>query len=207
MGFPIELASVLSGASVYQLRRWRATGLVPPEANDYRPPLYSFRDIVVLRTVVRLRAETSLQKIRVAFRRMPEYDLTDHLSEYMFAVHGKSISVYTDEHWLDLVTAPGQYELYTLGDIYEPFTTYRGVEVVDFRRPRPHLEVDARRVGGWPVLENTRIGYDTVARAIDNVTLFAADVARFYPGVTEAAALDAVSFDDEVRSKSRSYLR
>jgi len=203
--FPIELASVLSGASVHQLRRWRGTNLLVPEANPYSPPLYSFRDVVALRTVVRLRAETSLQKIRAAFRRMPEYALTDHVSEYMFGVRGKSIAVHTDDGWLDLVASPGQYELYSLADIYEPFTTNRGVNVVDFLRPRPHLEIDARRVGGWPVLENTRICYDTIAKAVDNVTLFPQDVARFYPGATEAAALDAISFDDEVRAKAGSY--
>jgi len=160
---------------------------------------------VALRTVVRLRAETSLQKIRAAFGHMPEYDLTEHLSTYRFAVHGRSIAVSTEEGWLDLVRNPGQIELqiYTLAEIYQPFTTRTGVDVVDFLRPRPHLEIDARRVGGWPVLENTRIGYDIVAAVVDNATVFPKDVARFYPGATEVATLDAISFDSEVRSKAR----
>ena len=203
MAFPIELTSVLSGASVSQLRRWKT--LLAPEVRDNRPALYSFRDVVALRTVVRLRADASLQKIRAAFGRMPEYDLTEHLSAYQFAVHGSSIAVSTDDGWLDLVNNPGQIELriYTLAEIYQPFTTKTGVDVVNFLHPRPHLEINARRVGGWPVLENTRIGYDVVAALVDNKTVFPADVERYYPGATVESALDAISFDGEVRAKAR----
>ncbi|MCL2482826.1 MAG: hypothetical protein FWF43_05320 [Propionibacteriaceae bacterium] len=203
MSFPIDLTSVLSGASVSQLRRWRSTNLLIPEVNPARPPLYSFRDVVALRTLVRLRADTSLQKIRSAIKRLPDYDLTDHVSAYLFAVRGKSIVVETDSGWLDLINNPGQYELYNLARIYEPFMTKTGVRVVDFRNPRPNLEVNANRVGGWPVLKNTRIGYDIVAAIVDNHTIFPRDIERFYPGATEAATLDALSFDEEVRSKVR----
>jgi uncharacterized protein (DUF433 family) len=152
-----------------------------------------------------LRAGTSLQKIRTAFSNLVEYDMTDHVSAYLFAVHGRSIVVSTDDGWLDLVAHPGQPELqfYSLGDIYKPFTTNRGQPVADFRRPRKHLEIDVRRAGGWPVLENTRIGYDTIASAIDNVTIFPSTIARFYPGATEAAANDAISLDAEVRSRAK----
>ncbi|MDR0958743.1 MAG: DUF433 domain-containing protein [Propionibacteriaceae bacterium] len=201
MSFPIGVTSVLSGASISQLHRWRRTDLLVPEINAKRPPLYSFRDVVALRTVVRLRANTSLQKIRQAFGRLPEYDLTEHVSSYMFAVRGSSIAVQTDEGWLDLVKNPGNFELYTLADIYAPFVTKQGTQVEDFRHPRPHLEVDARRAGGWPVLENTRIGYDVIASAVDNKTLHPEQVSRFYPGVSTAAARDAISFDSEVRQR------
>ncbi len=201
MAFPIDLTSVLCGASVHQLRRWRRTIPFIPEARPTLPPLYSFRDVVALRTIMRLRAETSLQKIRTAIQRMPEYGLTEHMSTYMFAVHGKDVMVDTDEGWLDIVDHPGQYELLKLWDIYKPFTTNTGVEVVDFLHPRPHLEVNARKASGWPVVEKTRISYDTIANLIDNVTVFPADVARFYPGVDEAAANDAVSLDKQVRAQ------
>lgn len=199
MAFPVNLTSTLTGATVWQLRRWRNTGLLVPETNPSDPPLYSFRDIVALRTVARLRAETSLQKIRFAFAQLSEFDLTEHVSQYMFATHGKSISVQTDDGWLDLVSKPGQYELHTLGDVYAPFTTNRGVQVVDFLHPRPQLDVDVRRLGGWPVLHGTRIDYDVAARAVDNVTVFAKDVARFYPGATEVAVNDAVDFAQQVQ--------
>lgn len=201
MSFPVELTAALTGASSYQLQRWRSSGLLKPE-DGTSPVLYSFRDLVALRTVVRLRSETSLQKIRTAVARLPEYDLTDHMAEYQFATDGKTIAVSTDEGFLDLVKRPGQYHLFSLSKIYEPFTAKSGKEVVDFRRPRQHLQVDARRLGGWPTIEGTRVGYDTIAAVVDGKSITAENVAHFYPGVTQVAAYDAIDFDRYVRQSS-----
>jgi uncharacterized protein (DUF433 family) len=201
MSFPADLASVLSGATPHQLRSWRRTGLLIPEVSPGRPPLYSFRDVVALRAVVRLRGATSLQKIRAAFAALPEFDLTDHPSEYRFATDGKSVAVETEDGFLDLVRNKGAVQLFTLAEIYEPFTTKQGVEVVDFTRPREHLEVNARRMGGWPTASGTRVTYDVIAEAVDGETLTYDDVPRFYPGVTPIAARDAVDFDHVVKSR------
>lgn len=203
MSFPAELTSVLSGASVSQLHRWRRTRLLVPEVHEVRPALYSFRDVVALRTVVRLRAEVSLQKIRSAFGALPEFDLTDHPSEYQFATDGSSVAVWMDDGFMDLVKRPGQFELYSLSDIYKPFTTKAGADVVDFTRPRRHLRVDARKMGGWPTIEGTRVTYDVIAQALDGSDLDSDDIQRFYPGVSAEAAGDAVSFDSQVRSLKR----
>jgi hypothetical protein len=53
------------------------------------------------------------------------------------------------------------------------------------------------------VLENTRIGYDVIASAVDNETLHPDEVSRFYPGATTEATLDAMSFDSGVRARRR----
>lgn len=203
MAFPVDLASVLSGASVSQLHRWRRQGLFVPEVSQQRPVLYSFRDVAALRAVTRLRAETSLQRIRKAFANMEVLDLTEHPSEYQFWTDGRTIVASTETGFVDLVQHPGQYELVTLEDIFEPFESRSGRSVVDFRRPRPHLRVDAGRQGGLPVIEGTRITYDTIASAVDGTTIRVDDVAKFWPGVTPAAAADAVSFDREVRQVRR----
>lgn len=107
MSFPVDLTAALSGATRHQLYRWRRTGLLVPEGSPTRPALYSFRDVVALRTVVRLRSETSLQKIRAAFAALPEFDLTDHPSRYRFATDGRSVAVQTEDGFLDLVKNKG----------------------------------------------------------------------------------------------------
>ncbi|MFT4200493.1 MerR family transcriptional regulator [Gordonia sp. (in: high G+C Gram-positive bacteria)] len=201
-GFPADLTMALTGVTKYQLANWRRTGLLVPEISTERPPLYSFRDLVALRTVAKLRASTSLQRIRRAFSNLGEFDLTDHPSEYRFAVHGKTIAVWTDEGFMDLVQEPGQYELYTLETIYRPFVNMRGEQVVDFERPRPRLEVNARRLGGWPTIEGSRVPFDTVADALTgDMAIRAEDLRRFYPGVTPVAAQDALDLAQEVASR------
>ncbi|MDR2374402.1 MAG: DUF433 domain-containing protein [Bifidobacteriaceae bacterium] len=191
---------MLTGASPRQLRNWANQGILVPEDHPSRPMVYSFRDLVALRSVVSLRAVASLQRIRKALENLRMFDFAEHLSEYRFAAHGKSIVVEGEDGFMDLVRSPGQYELMTLGDIYAPFTRWDGREVAAFSRPRPRLQVNARRLGGWPTLEDTRIGYDTVALALADGTIPISAIGRYYPGATEAAAEDAVLFDREVRA-------
>lgn len=203
MAFPEDLTATLTGATRPQLYRWRKDELLVPEVSPERPPLYSFRDVVALRTVVHLRSEISLQRIKRAFATLSDFELTDHPSAYQFASDGKSIAVWTDEGFMDLVKNPGQVELFSLSQIFRPFTTHAGASVVDFQHPRENLSVDARLLGGWPAVIGTRVPYDVVARAVDGETLTADMVGDFYPGVTPEAARDALSFDEQVRELKR----
>ena len=109
--FPTDLTSVLTGASVWQLRRWNSTGLLVPEGQTKPRLLYSFRDVVALRTVVRLRSEAaSLQKVRRAFANMPALDFTEHPARYQFGTDGRTIVIADDDgNTIDLVREPGQY--------------------------------------------------------------------------------------------------
>ena len=198
MAYPIELASVLSGASVYQLRRWRRTGLLRPEVLEDGHHLYSFRDVAALRTVVRLRVDASLQKIRTAFHRLPEFDLEEHPSAHRFASDGKTVLVWTDEGFMDLVKSPGQFQFLSFDDVTAPFVTKGGTSVVDLKRPRPRLRVNEHTRGGWPTIAGTRIDYDVIAQVVDGEEITVEDVDRFYPGVSAEAALDALDFDREV---------
>lgn len=200
MSFPVDMTSVLTGATLGQLQYWRSSRnpLLRPELQA-RPALYSFRDLVALRTVVRLRRETSLQAVRAAFNQLADMDLTDHPSRYRLISQGKSIVLSLDDgRGIDLVAQPGHQVLATIEDIFKPFTTKQGREVADFRRPREHIEVREHRMGGWPTIEGTRIPYDTVALLVADDEITPEQVKRFYPTVDAAAVGDAVSFAEEV---------
>jgi DNA-binding transcriptional MerR regulator len=63
------MAAALSGATVPHLRHWRnpRTGpLLAPEISAESRIIYSFRDLLALRTFVHLRQNASLQRIRKA---------------------------------------------------------------------------------------------------------------------------------------------
>ncbi len=67
MGFTIDQAISLCGCTKKQLRYWRETGLVKPSRGlaENTRPLYSFQDLVELKTIKRMLEEgISLQKIR-----------------------------------------------------------------------------------------------------------------------------------------------
>ncbi|WP_445168249.1 DUF433 domain-containing protein [Mycolicibacterium sp. Dal123E01] len=203
MSFPTDLTVTMTGVTRWQLTHWRRTKLLVPEVRPYRPPLYSFRDLVALRTVARLRAETSLQKVRQAFKNLSMFDLTEHPSAYQFATDGKTIAVWTDEGFMDIVRNPGQHHIYSLADIFRPFVNKRGDTVIDFEAPRPTLSVDPHRLGGWPTITGTRVPYDTVASALRGGDIRPEDLRHYFPGVSKAAANDALDFADEVESRRK----
>lgn len=199
--FPSNLTSVLTGATVRQLRHWNRTGLLTPEVAAGSRLLYSFRDIVALRTVVRLRAEISLQKVRRAFSNMPALDFTEHPSRYRFGTDGRTIALADDAgNFVDLSANPGQLEIVSLAQVFEPFQNQRGELVVDFLHPRRRLEVRAGRMGGWPTIRDTRIPYDTIANLVAGGDVSLDEVNYYYPGVNAEAARDAVDFQATVRS-------
>lgn len=203
MAFPADLTSVLTGASIGQLRRWSRTGLLHPEIQLRPAALYSFQDLVALRTFVRMRKEVPLQRIRKAVAKLKDFDLTEHPAKYRLHTDGESVFFVEDDRSVDLVRKPGQRALLNLEDIFAPFKTRQGAEVVDFLRPRPHLEVKETRLGGWPTIKATRVGFDSVAKLLDGDEIAPEDVQRFYPSVTAESAVDAKELYDLVTARHR----
>jgi uncharacterized protein (DUF433 family)/DNA-binding transcriptional MerR regulator len=205
MAYPAPVAAALSGATVRQLAYWRSPraakgALLVPE---YRPSpgrlLYSFRDVVALRTFVYLREGFSLQKVRKALEQLPSD--VDHISTCRLLIVGKSIVLARDdeEHFgLDLLEAPGQERMVAvMRDVVKPFPTRTGETVVDLYRPRPRLAVDPDVRSGYPVIAGTRIPFDQVSTLVaDGVP--PSEVKQFYPGVSSPAARDAFSFAEYV---------
>ncbi len=202
MAFPLELASVLTGATPAQLQLWRTTGLVIPEVRPKRPPLYSFRDLVLIRSVVYLRARLSSQKVHKAFRGIEDVmDGVVHPSEYRFGTDGRTIYLGTESgEAIDILRRRGQVSLFTFDDMLASFDNFKNEPVPDFYRPTEHLEVKPGRMGGWPTIEGTRVPYDDVARLVDDETVFAEDVELYFPSVSPDAARDAVAFAERVEA-------
>lgn len=96
MSYAPKLAAALSGATIRQLAYWRKPGpdglpILAPEYSAIRLIDYSFRDVIALRTCVRLRQEASLQKIRRALATLRvDLGLHDHLSSYRLVADGST---------------------------------------------------------------------------------------------------------------------
>ncbi|BCW43319.1 DUF433 domain-containing protein [Arthrobacter sp. StoSoilB5] len=165
--------------------------------------MYSFRDIVALRTFVRLRSELPLQRIRTAMGTLQDYDLTDHPSSYKLVTDRKTIFLVDEDgrDLVDLVKRRGQTLLLSMADVFEPFTNLQGQDVVDFRQPRTNIEVRERRMGGWPTIAGTRVRYDTVALLLEDGSVAPEDAHHYYPHVSAQAALDAADFEASVRER------
>ncbi len=198
MAYSPLMTAALTGASLRQLGHWRAPGehgtVLSPEVSSQRPILYSFRDLIALRTCVYLRTEVSLQKIRKALNNLRRLGEREHLSSYKLVASGPSIALLHDDGQVDLVDSPGQGILVWMADVLGSFPKASGEVVPDLYAPREELEVQPLTQAGTPVIRHTRVPYDIVAGLVaDGVA--PEDVATYYPSVSAAAARDARDFD------------
>lgn len=198
MAYEPKLAAALSGISSKRLGYWRTTHLLTPEVSARAPVLYSYRDLVALRTVAYLRDSRSLQKIRRALQTMKNIGETEHLSTYRLEEQGRQgIVLVQDEGAVDLTDRPGQtLTVVKLGDVLQSFPL-DGVDVPNLAHPRENISVDPGVRGGRPVIKGTRVPYELVAGLVrDGVD--PDEIADFYPSITPASARDAVDFADYV---------
>ena len=204
MSFPDKLTATLTGTTTRQLYDWRRKGVLIPEVQTQNPALYSFRDLVAVRTVAFLRSQVSFQKVRRAFDNLRQLDYLDHPSTYRFGTDGKTIAI-EDRNGVvvDLVAQKGQYVMFTLEEIFREFTNFAGTKVVDFERPLPRLEVNPRRMGGWPTIAGTRVPYDAVSDLLADGFYSSDDVGHFFPTVSRSDAEDALHFSELVESHKR----
>jgi uncharacterized protein (DUF433 family) len=170
-----------------------------PEYSAIRPIDYSFRDVIALRTCVRLRQEASLQKIRRALDTL-RVDLgqRDHLSSYQLVADGSTIYFADTDHAVDLLRQKGNVVIHQFVEVLQPFYV-QGRQIPALLEPREHVQVDPGVRGGEPVIAGTRIPYDEVAAMLrDGVA--AEDIGEFFPQVSPAAARDAYDFASYVDS-------
>jgi uncharacterized protein (DUF433 family)/DNA-binding transcriptional MerR regulator len=198
MSYPPKLAAALSGATVRQLSHWRRPGsdrqaILTPEISAERPLLYSFSDVIALRTCVRLRQEASLQRIRRALDALRiDLGLRDHLSSYRLIADSSTIYLVEPDHAVDLIGSKGNVVIHQFVEVLRPFYVH-GRQIPDLLTPRPHVRVDPAVRGGEPVIAGTRIPYDEVS-ALMRDGIPAEGIREFFPRVTAEAAQDAQDF-------------
>jgi uncharacterized protein (DUF433 family) len=206
MAFPVPITSVLTGATVAQLAYWRkdtasAPALLIPEGKRSGRYLYSWADVVALRSIVYLRSEKSLPRIRQAVTRLRklEADQWTHLASYtLISTPDTSIVRTPDGQLLDVGTHPGTVlDEVLMEDVLEPFETRTGRMVPALKRPRPNITVDPGVLGGYPVLAGTRLPFDSVAALVHD-DLDADEIAAVYPSARPEAIADATAFAEQV---------
>lgn len=207
MAYEPRIAAALSGATERQLSYWRAARqdrrpVLVPEVSSVRPLLYSFRDVVALRTCGYLRQRVPLQRIRRALDTLKGWGETRHLSEYRLVAQGAtSVVLIRPDDVVDLVDRPGHGVTVVLNDVLRPFQV-GDLTIPDLERPRAALSIDPEVRSGHPVVAGTRVPYELVAGLIED-GIPPEDIRDFYPSVTATGARDAESFAQYVDSYPR----
>ncbi len=222
VGYPAEMAAALSGVTMTQLRDWRRDRGRGPVLGASRPPgpaPYSFGDVLALRAFVRLGRRVPLRRIGEAFRALEDPGGTAALRRLSLVRQGGTVLLAAGAGAGPGGAGPGgggagtgaggaagrsprrsgRVLLAPMVRVLGEFTPRAGVVVPSLLRPRHHVVLAPGTQGGQPVIAGTRVPFDAVADLVaDGVP--PERVGDHYPGVTAAAARDAVSFARYVTS-------
>lgn len=196
--YSTRMVSVLTGASLSQLRHWRIDSghgrLIAPSGLRGRQSLYSFQDVVALRMFVALRQQTSLQRIRKAVAYLQAQHPDTHLSLHKLKAGpgGKTIVwIPEDGDFVDVVEHPGQPGIKVVMEhVFGVFQTEDGRVVPDLRTPAAGVTIDREVKGGYPVLEGTRLPFDAVSSLAED-GLSDDEIIAIYPTATPAGIAGA----------------
>lgn len=170
IAFTADRVSQLTGLSIRQLHRWDRTDFFAPSFADpdrRRPHsrVYSFADVVGLRTIARLRQQgvsfTDLKKVRTFFGS----DTNEDWANRRFYVVGNRV-FFTHNEAILAATPLGQRverNILDLGPILEEVT--EAIRQLPSRSPDQIGDITTDRLimGGAPVIAGTRIPTATIA--------------------------------------------
>lgn len=205
-----ERASALSGVPRSTVHYWARKEILVPSVSSERVKLWSYADLMGLRTIYWLRQpkrasdgrdvpRTTMRAVKTALAALRELDLSLWSEEGAPRVavdRGGRVWLRTE---LDTVqTVEGQRPLDADWlDLIEPFSTWEGTQGPNLQSPKPHLRIVPGKLSGSPHIVKTRI--ETIAiSALRDRGLDHERIHRLYPIVQPVAIAEAIDLEREL---------
>jgi uncharacterized protein (DUF433 family)/DNA-binding transcriptional MerR regulator len=205
-----DRAAALSGVPRSTLYYWARNGhLIPSVA--LKPRLWSYMDLLALRTIYWLRQAkrafeldvppTSMPKVRRALKQLRELDLD------LFEQERPAIAVTLDGDVainataLPLQKVNGQYLEPTLVDILGPFEGLEGSKGPDLLRPRATLRIIPGKISGAPHIEGTRLPTQSIF-ALAERGFSIGQLVRVYPFVSHDSVIDSLDLEQQLKQNA-----
>jgi len=209
--YPANRAAALSGVPKSTIYYWARKGPLVPSVSG-RPLLWSYTDLLALRTIYWLRhpkkaydreiPATSMSKVRKALAALRDLDL-DLFEEGerrpVVAVTAEGdIAVNVDA--LPLQRAEdGQYIQRDLVDLVGPFEGLEGMKGPDLVWPRETVQILPRKVSGAPHVAGTRLPTLSIfALAQRNFDI--ERIAKIYPFIERKALTDSIDLEARLQT-------
>ena len=213
IAFTADTVANLTGLSIYQVHRWDRTGFFAPslrDGEDRRPHarVYSFQDVVGLRTVAKLRAAgvsfPELKKVRRLFASPYNEDWTNR----RFYVVGMRV-FFTHQDAIVAATPLGQQVETAILEV--------GPIVADVERAVRQLPIRVREqigrisrdrwiMNGVPVIAGTRIPTATIV-SFHRSGLPIGEILLEYPRLTTQDVRAAIEFEDAREAEEKESLK
>jgi uncharacterized protein (DUF433 family) len=204
-----DRAAALSGVPKSTVHYWAREGVLVPSVSAERVKLWSYTDLLGLRTIYWLRQtktasdgrevpRTAMPAVRKALNALLEYELalwTEEGSPRIAVDRGGQVFLRTDE----VATPEGVRPLAPEWlDLIEPFTTSERTMGPDLLSPRPNLRIVPGKLAGSPHVASTRVETIAIAavaqRGVGEVAIRA-----LYPNLAPVAIAEALDLEQQLR--------
>ncbi len=207
--YSADRAAALSGVPLSTVHYWARKEILVPSVSAVRIKLWSYADLMGLRTIYWLRQtktasdgrdvpRTTMPAVKRALETLNELDLSlwteeggpavmvDRGGRVWFRSSGEVLASTgvrpLDPDWIDLI---------------EPFTTRESTQGPNLQSPRPHLRIVPGKLSGSPHVVSTRI--ETVVLASFADRGFASEqIHQFYPVVSVGAIAEAIDLERQL---------
>jgi uncharacterized protein (DUF433 family) len=207
--YTAERAAALSGVPKSTVHYWSRRGILVPSVSPERVKLWSYGDLMALRTIYWLRQtkqdpsgrevpRTAMKAVRRALREIAALKLDLWSEEGAPRVAVDRSGGIVIEHSGGAQRPGGQSILDAdMLDLVAPFASREGLHGPDLSVPRAQLRIVPGRLGGSPHVLHTRL--ESVALgSLAESGLVPAKIYRLYPDVEPAAIEDALDLERQL---------
>lgn len=212
--YTAERAAALSGVPKSTVHYWARQEILVPSVSAVRVKLWSYSDLMSLRTIYWLRQtkqdpngreipRTAMKAIRRALSEIAELKLDLWTEDGAPRVAVDRAGKILIKHNGDLRRQGGQGILGPdVIDLVAPFASYEGLQGPDLSVPRPRLRIVPGKLGGSPHVVQTRLESQALGALADS-GLPQAKIYRLYPDVEQAAIEDALDLERQLARNLR----
>lgn len=205
--YTADRAAALSGVPRSTIHWWARERILVPSVSATRQRLWSFADLMGLRTIYWLRQRkttesgvdipaTSMGAVRAALGSLAELDVPLwHADRPMVLVNGNG-HVYLETPG-GMQTVEGQIASGELLDLIAPFSTNEGARGPDLHHPRAQLRIVPGKLSGSPHIAGTRVETRAIA-ALFNDGYDAGQVAELYPYLSPEQIGEALDLERQL---------
>lgn len=208
--YTADRAAALSGVPKSTVHYWARREILVPSISDVRIKLWSYSDLMSLRTIAWLRATktapdgqdvpaTAMRAVRRALKDLAALDLdlwTEDVTPTVAVDRGGVIVLDVDAH---AQHAGGQQLLDADQlELLRPFEITRELRGPDLVAPRPRLRIVPGKLSGAPHVHHTRIETEVLA-ALARRGLTSDRIVALYPAIETADVRDALDLESQLQ--------
>jgi uncharacterized protein (DUF433 family) len=214
--YTAERAAALSGVPKSTVHYWSREGILVPSVSPERVKLWSYGDLMALRTIYWLRQtkqdpsgrevpRTAMKAVRRALREIAalKLDWSEDGAPHIAVDRAGGIVIEHDGR----AQRPGGQSILDADmlDLLAPFASREGLHGPDLSVPRPRLRIVPGKLGGSPHVAHTRLESQALGALADS-GLAQAKIYRLYPDVERAAIEDALDLERQLTQNLRPAL-